>query len=135
MRGEVQIDGRPAGSFLRQSVLGRVALKGPVRTPVKRTVMRPVSYTVCRPVSETVMRECRYTVCRPVQETCYKEVCETVCVPRNEVRQVERCAGEWVEQTIFVPGKTVCCNGQLFQCPGTTCTKRVWCPRTVVENV
>src|SRR5262249_23303380 len=122
-----------------------------VQTPVRRTVMRTCTYTVCRPVRETVMKECRYTVCRPVQstslktvtetcyqnvtETCYKEVCEKVCVPRSFTKQVTRECGEWVEQQYYVPGKTVCCNGQLVQCPGMYCTKKVWCPRTVVENV
>ena len=35
----------------------------------------------------------------------------------------------------YVPGKTVCINGCLVQCPGTWCEKTVCCPRTVTENV
>ncbi len=34
-----------------------------------------------------------------------------------------------------IPGKTYCVNGCLVQCPPTLCEKKVWCPRTVVENV
>ena len=35
----------------------------------------------------------------------------------------------------FVPGKTVCVNGCLYECPGTWCERQVCMPRTIVENV
>ena len=38
-------------------------------------------------------------------------------------------------RAVLCPGKTICCNGCLYQCPGTWCEKTVCCPRTVVENV
>ena len=81
------------------------------------------------------MKTVTETCYRTVTETACREVCETVCVPRTETRQVTRECGEWVCQQYYVPGKTICCNGQLVQCPGQWCTKKVWCARTVVENV
>ena len=89
--------------------------------------------------SETIMQECRYTVCRPVQttsyktvnETCYqtvtetacREVCEKVCVPRTICKPVTRTVNETVVQQLYVPGKSVCINGCLYECPGTWCEK------------
>ena len=97
------------------------------------------------------MQECRYTVCRPVQTTSYKtvaktcyqtvtetacrEVCEKVCVPTTVMKPVCRTYNEAVVQRYYVPGKSVCINGCLYECPGTWCEKTVCCPRTVTENV
>ena len=122
-----------------------------MQVPVKRTELRSTTYTVCRPVRETHLQECRYTVCKPVQtttyktvsktcyqtvsETAYRETCETVCVPRTVMKPVCRTYNEAVVQRYYVPGKTVCINGCLVQCPGTWCEKTVCCPRTVTENV
>ena len=75
------------------------------------------------------------TTCQTVTETAYKDVCESVCVPKTFTKQVTRECGRWVAQQIYVPGKTIRRNGQLVQCPGTYCSKKVWCPQTVVENV
>ena len=98
------------------------------------------------------MRECRYTVCRPVQTTSYKtvsktcyqtvtetacrEVCEKVCVPKTIMQaRHPHDTRKSVVQRYYVPGKTVCINGCLYECPGTWCEKTVCCPRTVIENV
>ena len=122
-----------------------------VQVPVKRTELRSTTYTVCKPVRETHLQECRYTVCKPVHtttyktvaktcyqtvnETAYRESCETVCVPKTVTKPVTRTYNEAVVERVYVPGKTVCVNGCLVQCPGSWCEKTVCCPRTVTENV
>ena len=93
------------------------------------------------------MQECRYTVCQPVQTTTYKTVSEDLLpdgdrdgLPRgvrDGLRAQDRDeAGlphlnEAVVERYYVPGKTVCINGCLYECPGTWCEKTVCCPRTV----
>ena len=98
--------------------------------------MKECRYTVCRPVQETVFKTVNETVCRTVTETVMKETCEEVCVPRTYTKQgLPRRTGCWATEQVYVPGKTICKDGCVYQCPGTYVCKKVWVPQTVTENV
>src|SRR5262249_51427873 len=88
-----------------------------------------------RPVQTTTFKTVSRTCYQSVNETSYRDTCETVCVPKTVMHQVCRTVNETAVQRYFVPGKTICINGCLYECPGTWCERQVWCPRTVVENV
>lgn len=127
--------------------------------PVYNTCYRQCNYTVCRPVYNTCYRDVTCTTWRTESQTCYRDVCYTVRRPIHETRNVEYCTGEWKTETYHVPGPVVtkcvrdpgtweldpctgcccykpgCCREVQVQCPGTTCCRRVWCPRTETRQV
>src|SRR5262249_11543147 len=126
---------------------------------IPETCYKEVCCTVCRPVCETCMKEVCCTTYNTVQETCYRECKKTVCKPVCEMKTVQKKCGEWVCETYCVPGRKThawvrtgdqCCFDPCGckmnvtrghwqrceeECPGKTCTRKVWKERTVCEQV
>jgi len=99
------------------------------------------------------------TTYRTEKETCYRDVCYTVCKPVTETKEVQVCCGEWKTVQEHIPGpvvnKCVCepgcwqwdpcrcccvykpgpCKTVQVQCPGRTCCRRVWVPKTVTKQI
>ena len=114
---------------------------------VPQVQTKTCNYTVCTPVWKEV--EQQYTVMVPHQETrqCTRKVCKMEKV--TQTRTVCKDKGHWEEQVVEVPcscrkfrrchARHGCCGSACDPCGGccgtTTCTKKVWVPNIVQEEV